>query len=90
MTIYFVRYGTDQVHSFLLQLKLLLSNMALNIRKEVLELISLNEKIQSTLLMGGRLNEDEIQIVTNCAKELLDSSSKLTQKSDTKSNELSL
>ena len=64
--------------------------MALNIRKEVLQLISLNERIQSTLLTGGHLNEDEIQIVTNSAKELLEASSKLTRKNDAKSNQLSL
>lgn len=40
--------------------------MAPNIRKEVLQLISLNE------LTGGHLNEDEIQIVKNCTKEQLD------------------
>ena len=64
--------------------------MALNIRKEILQLISLNERIQSTLLMGDRLNEDEIQIVKNCAKELLETSSKVTRKNDGKSNELGL
>ena len=64
--------------------------MALNIRKEVLDLISLNEKIQSTLLMGDRLSDDEIQIVKSCAKELLDTSAKITCESDGKSNELRL
>jgi len=64
--------------------------MALNIRKEVLELISLNENIQSTLLMGGHLSEDEMQIVKNCAKELLEPSSKIAPMRDGKSNELGL
>ena len=63
---------------------------SLNIRKEILQLISLNEKIHSTLLMGGRLSDDEIQIVKNCAKELLEISSKIVRKSDGKSNELGL
>jgi hypothetical protein len=64
--------------------------MALNIRKEVLELISLNENIQSTLLMGGHLSEDEMQIVKNCAKELLEASSKIAPMRDGKSKELGL
>ena len=62
--------------------------MTLHIRKEVLELISLNEKIQSTLLTGGHLSDDEIEIVENCAKELLEASAKVTRKRDGKSNEL--
>ena len=64
--------------------------MALNVRKEVLQLMSLNETIQSTLLMEGRLNEDEIEIVKNCAIELLEASSKILCKSDGKSKELGL
>ncbi len=45
------------------------------IRKEVLQLISVNEKIQSTLLMGERLQDDEREIVKNCANELLQAAS---------------
>lgn len=58
--------------------------------KKVLALMSLHETIQSTLLMDGRLNEDEIEIVKNCAIELLETSSKILCKSDGKSNGLGL
>ena len=64
--------------------------MTLKIRKEVLDLISLNEKIQSTVLMGDHLSDDEMQIVETCAKELLEASAKMTRKRDGKSNELGL
>ena len=40
--------------------------------------------------MEGRLNEDEIEIVKNCAVELLEASSKILCKSDGKSKELGL
>ncbi|HEY6085258.1 MAG TPA: hypothetical protein VIU63_07660 [Nitrospira sp.] len=46
-----------------------------NLRKEVRELISLNEKIQSLVLTGDSLNDDEMEIVLMCAKELLQISS---------------
>ncbi|HEU4683444.1 MAG TPA: hypothetical protein VFS39_02955 [Nitrospira sp.] len=41
------------------------------IRKDVRELIILNEKIQSALLQGEPLSEDERAIVRLCASELL-------------------
>ena len=59
----------------------------LNIRKEILQLISVNEKIQSGLLMGESLHEDEREIVGNCAKELLEASSISPQKVTTRVNE---
>lgn len=42
------------------------------IRKEVLELISTNEKIQSSILMERGLTPDEIEIIRMCAQQLLD------------------
>lgn len=43
-----------------------------NVRKEVRELISLNEKIQSALLHGDRITEDEAILIRQCASELLE------------------
>jgi hypothetical protein len=42
------------------------------IRKEVRDLITVNEKIQSALAMGERLTDDEAVLVRMCAGELLD------------------
>ena len=41
------------------------------IRKDVRELITVNEKIQSALLQGQSLTDDEAAIVRMCATELL-------------------
>ena len=43
------------------------------IRKDVRDLISVNEKIQSALLQGRALTHDEASIVHMCATELLSS-----------------
>ena len=43
-----------------------------NISFDVRQLISINEKIQSAVLRGTILNEDETAIVCQCAKQLLD------------------
>lgn len=43
-----------------------------NIRKEIRDLITLNEKIQSALLHGDRLTDDEAMLIRQCASELLE------------------
>lgn len=43
-----------------------------NLRKEVRDLISINEKIQSALLHGDRLTDDEAVLIRQCASELLE------------------
>jgi hypothetical protein len=43
-----------------------------NVRKEVRELISLNEKIQSALLHGDHITDDEATLIRQCAGELLE------------------
>lgn len=43
-----------------------------NLRKEVRDLISLNEKIQSALLHGDRITDDEAVLIRQCASELLE------------------
>jgi len=43
-----------------------------SIRKDVRDLISINEKIQSALLQGDRITDDEASIIRMCAEELLD------------------
>jgi hypothetical protein len=45
------------------------------IRKEVRELISVNERIQSALLQGDQLTDDEKDLVEMCASELIASMS---------------
>lgn len=42
-----------------------------NIRKEVRELITINEKIQSALMQGECMTDDEMEIIKMCASELL-------------------
>ncbi len=39
---------------------------------DVRQLISINEKLHSSVLRGNTLKHDEIEIVRHCAKELLD------------------
>ncbi|HEU4683339.1 MAG TPA: hypothetical protein VFS39_02400 [Nitrospira sp.] len=41
------------------------------IRKDVRDLITLNEKIQSALMQGESLTHDEATIIRMCAAELL-------------------
>lgn len=41
------------------------------IRKEVRELISVNEKLQSAVVQGDQFSEDEAVIIRMCASELL-------------------
>lgn len=43
-----------------------------NLRKEVRELISINEKIQSAMLHGDRISDDEATLIRQCASELLE------------------
>lgn len=38
---------------------------------DVRQLISINEKLQSAALRGAALNTEELEIVRECAKELL-------------------
>ena len=40
-----------------------------NLRKEVRDLISINEKIQSALLHGDRITDDEAVLIRQCASE---------------------
>jgi hypothetical protein len=42
-----------------------------SLRKEIRDLISINEKIQSALLNGDRLSHDEVTLIRQCASELL-------------------
>jgi hypothetical protein len=43
-----------------------------NVRKEIRDLISINEKIQSALLHGDRMTDDETALIRQCASELLE------------------
>ena len=43
-----------------------------NIRKEIRDLISINEKIQSALLKGDYMTDDEATLIRQCAGELLE------------------
>ena len=43
-----------------------------NVRKEIRDLITINEKIQSALLHGDQLTNDEAALIRQCASELLD------------------
>jgi len=42
-----------------------------SIRKDVRDLISLNERIQSAVLQGESFNRDETILIRECASELL-------------------
>ena len=46
------------------------------IRKEVRELISVNEKIQSAVVQGHQLTNDEKGLIEMCATELISMSTK--------------
>ena len=43
-----------------------------HLRKEVRDLITVNEKIQSALVHGDQMTEDEATLIRQCAKELLE------------------
>ena len=43
-----------------------------NVRKDVRELISLNERIQSALVHGDHITDDEATLIRQCASELLE------------------
>ena len=43
-----------------------------NVRKEIRDLITINEKIQSALLHGDLLTNDEAALIRQCASELLE------------------
>lgn len=49
------------------------------IRKDVRDLISINEKLQSALVQGDQLTADETAIIRLCAGELLASVSERRQ-----------
>lgn len=42
-----------------------------DISSDVRQLISINEKLHSTVVRGSTLNHDEIVIVLHCAQQLL-------------------
>ena len=42
------------------------------VRKEIRDLITINEKIQSALLNGDRITNDEAVLIRQCAAELLE------------------
>lgn len=42
------------------------------VRREIRDLITINEKIQSALLSGDRLTDDEAILIRQCANELLE------------------
>lgn len=43
-----------------------------SLRKEVRDLISVNERLQSALAQGERLTDDEAGVIRMCANELLE------------------
>ena len=43
-----------------------------NVRKEIRDLITINEKIQSALLRGDGITVDEATLIRQCASELLE------------------
>ena len=43
-----------------------------NVRKEVRDLITINEKLQSALLHGDCITDDEAMLIRQCASELLE------------------
>jgi hypothetical protein len=43
-----------------------------NIRKEIRDLITINEKIQSAVLNGDHITDDELTLIRQCASELLE------------------
>lgn len=43
-----------------------------NVRREVSDLISINERIQSALLDGDHITDDEATLIRQCASELLE------------------
>jgi len=49
------------------------------IRKDVRDLISINEKLQSALVQGDHFTDDETTIIRLCAGELLESAMRKTQ-----------
>jgi hypothetical protein len=42
------------------------------VRREIRDLITINEKIQSAVMNGDRLTEDETMLIRQCASELLE------------------
>jgi len=43
-----------------------------HIRKDVLKLVTLNETIQSAVLTGELFTDDEVKLIYQCARELLE------------------
>ncbi len=43
-----------------------------NVRKEIRDLITINEKIQSALLQGDHMTDDEAALIRQCANEMLE------------------
>ena len=58
-----------------------------NIRKEVRELISINERIQSAFLRGENMTVDETELIKTTAVELLTTADKLQHAKTTNSAE---
>jgi hypothetical protein len=44
----------------------------MNLRKDVRDLISVNEKIQSAIMQGDLITDDEASVIRLCASELLE------------------
>jgi hypothetical protein len=44
----------------------------MNLRKDVRDLISVNEKIQSAIMQGDSITDDEASVIRLCASELLE------------------
>lgn len=44
----------------------------MNLRKDVRDLISVNEKIQSAIMQGDPITDDEASVIRLCASELLE------------------
>jgi len=44
----------------------------MNLRKDVRDLISVNEKIQSAIMQGNPITDDEASVIRLCASELLE------------------
>jgi len=42
------------------------------VRREIRDLISINDEIQSALLSADRITEDEVILIRQCANELLE------------------
>ena len=56
-----------------MEIRTTLGSVIMNsVRKEVRDLITINEKLQSALLRGDRITDDEAILIRQCASELLE------------------